>query len=124
MEASSVLPTDSSSSVTAMGTSSVAVQPSSVAGTQPRMVAVAVSNFAFSPTVITAKKGEKVTLVITGDSGIHGFAVPGLGLNVRVEAGQIVSVDLPTGTVGSFEAFCSIPCGPGHKSMKATIVIQ
>lgn len=82
------------------------------------------SNFAFTPTQLTAKKGEKVRLQISGTSGIHGVAIPGLSINVRVEAGQTVSVDVPTDQVGSFDVFCSIPCGPGHRDMKATVVIQ
>ena len=73
---------------------------------------------------ISAKKGEKVQLQITGESGIHGFAVPGLSMNIRVEAGKTVTVDLPTDVAGTFEVICSIPCGSGHKSMKATIVIS
>ena len=82
------------------------------------------SNFAFTPSHMTAKKGEKVRLQISGTSGIHGVAIPGLAINVRVEAGQTVSVDLPTGEAGSFDIFCSIPCGPGHRDMKATVVVQ
>lgn len=88
-----------------------------------RVIEVDVANWAFNPTTITAKKGEKVQLKLVGDTGIHGFTVPGLSMNVRVEAGKTVVVDLPTDTVGSFEAKCSIPCGDGHKDMKATIVI-
>ena len=107
--------------------SSVAMQPSSVAASKAsaiRTVIIHVSSFAFTPGVITAKQGEKVRVQLIGDSGIHGFAVPGLGINVRVEAGQSVTVDLPTDLAGHFDVFCSIPCGPGHQSMKATVVIQ
>ncbi len=88
-----------------------------------RIIRVNVSDWQFNPTTITAKKGEKVKLELIGDSGIHGFAIPGLSMNVRVAAGETVQIDLPTDTVGSFEARCSIPCGPGHRDMKATVVI-
>lgn len=88
-----------------------------------RTVTVTTSNWAFSPAVISAKKGEKVQLKLVGGEGIHGFAVPELGLNVRVEAGQTVTIDLPTDTAGTFGARCSIPCGEGHRDMQATVII-
>lgn len=89
-----------------------------------RTVAVQVSDWAFAPAVITAKKGEKLALALTGMSGIHGYAVPRLKINARVEAGKTVTVDVPTDTTGTFDVFCSIPCGPGHRDMKAQIIIQ
>lgn len=88
-----------------------------------RIIKIDAANWLFSPGVITAAKGEKVKLQITSSEGIHGFAVPSLSMNVRIEPGKTVTVDLPTDTAGTFDAFCSIPCGSGHKEMKATIVI-
>lgn len=89
----------------------------------PRVITVSVTDWSFSPTMINVKKGEKVQLKLVGGTGIHSFAVPGLDMNVRIEAGQTVIVDLPTDIAGSFDASCRIPCGPGHKDMKATVVI-
>ena len=89
-----------------------------------RVIELTVSDWAFSPALIMVKKGEKVQIKLTGDTGTHGFAVPSLGLNLRVEAGKSVVFDLPTDTAGTFDAFCSIPCGPGHRDMKAKIVVQ
>lgn len=118
------------SSVSSAATvSSTPAAVSSVAASKPtavqtRTIAVHVTDWSFTPTTITAKKGEKVKLQITGDKGIHGFAVPGLSMNLRIEAGKTVTVDLPTDTAGTFEARCSIPCGPGHRDMKATVIIS
>ncbi len=80
-------------------------------------------NWASSPATITAKKGELVTLQITGSSGTHGFAVSDLGINEKVAAGQTISVTLPTDKAGTFGGFCSVPCGQGHKDMKVSVVI-
>ncbi len=91
---------------------------------QARVIAINVTDWQFSPSMINVKKGERVQLQLTGGTGIHSFAVPGLGLNVRIEPGQTVTVDLPTDAAGTFDASCRIPCGPGHKDMKATIVIS
>lgn len=98
-------------------------QPEAVA-TDVRVIEVNSENWKFAPNVITVKKGEKVQLKITGVSGTHGFAVPDLGINVPVAAGQTVMVDIPTDAVGAHNLFCSIPCGPGHRDMKGQIVIE
>lgn len=94
------------------------------ASAETRVITVAVTDWSFSPNTIAVKKGEKVQLKFVGGTGIHSFSVPGLGMNIRVEAGQTVTVDLPTDQVGTFDASCRIPCGPGHKDMKATIVVS
>ncbi len=88
-----------------------------------RVVAITAANWKFSPNAITAKKGEKVQIVVTGVEGMHGFASPGLGINASIAAGQTVTIDLPTDKAGSFDFFCSVPCGSGHKDMKGTIII-
>ncbi len=83
-----------------------------------------VENFAFVPSVINVRKGEKVTIRIKGVSGLHSFGVADLGLNVKVNPGETVDIDLPTDTTGTFTFRCMIPCGSGHKSMVGTITIS
>ncbi len=106
------------------GDSSVADTGSPAPSAEPRVIEINVKNWQFDPNVITVKKGEKVTLKIAGTEGTHGFAVPGLGINISVAAGQKVSLTLLTDTTGEFEFFCSIPCGPGHPDMRGKIVIE
>jgi protein-disulfide isomerase len=57
-----------------------------------RTITVSVENWKFTPNVIRVKKGENVTLELTGVSGTHGFGVPSLGINQAVTPGQKVSV--------------------------------
>jgi len=112
--------------VSSMGAASSAPQAAASQATTNgvRTITVDVTDWEFSPAVIAAKKGEKVKLKLVGGTGIHSFAVPGLSMNVRIAAGETVTVDLPTDIAGSFDARCAIPCGPGHRDMKATIVIS
>lgn len=97
-----------------------AVAPSGEA----RIIKMTSENWKFSPTVINAKKGEKVTIEITGISGVHGFGIPGLGINVPVQPGETVTVDLPTDKTGTFPFLCTIPCGSGHRDMTGQVVIE
>src|SRR3990167_9170845 len=84
----------SSAAVSAISTASQAAQASSE--NRVRIVNITVDNWSFTPSTIRVKKGEKVQLVLTGKSGIHGFSAPGLGLNVTVEPGKTFTVDLNT----------------------------
>lgn len=113
---------DASSVSSAAATSSASSAEAVVPGTT-RTITINVTDWSFNPASITVAKGEKVKLQLVGGTGIHSFAVPGLGMNVRIAAGETVTVDLPTNTEGTFDARCAIPCGPGHRDMKATIVI-
>lgn len=112
-----------------MPASSISSLPSAVSSSPapsdqtPHLIQIHMKNWEFTPMTVTVRKGENVRLQLIGDEGIHGFAVPDLNLNVRVEAGETVTVDLDTSVAGTFEGFCSIPCGAGHKEMKVTIVV-
>lgn len=88
-----------------------------------RTITINVTNFAFAPNAVTVKKGEKITLRLVGGEGRHGFAIPELGINVPVDEGKTVDVDLPTDKTGTFSFRCSIPCGSGHRDMTGSITI-
>ncbi len=103
-----------------LGSNAQAAAPS---GTS-RTIKVSVDNWSFSPNTIQAKQGEKVTLELTGINGVHGFGVPGLGINEQILPGQTVTIDLPTDKAGTFDFRCSIACGSGHNDMTGQIVID
>ncbi len=89
-----------------------------------KTVTVVAANFTFTPNVIRVKKGEKLTLKVESSEGDHGFAVKDLGINVVVDDGVTKTIEIPTDTAGTFTFYCSVPCGPGHKEMKGTIIIE
>lgn len=89
-----------------------------------RTIDIDAKNWAFSPSVILAGRGEQVTVRVHGQEGIHSFAIPDLGINQRVEAGETVEIKIPTDRIGTFSFKCSVPCGAGHRDMKGSITIQ
>ena len=89
-----------------------------------QVITVNVDNWSFSPAAITAKKGDNVSLRLMGVSGAHGLAIPGFGISVPLSAGETKTVTLPTDTEGTFEFFCNVPCGSGHRDMRGTITIE
>ena len=83
-----------------------------------------VTNWAFSPETITAKKGEKLIVRLHGIEGIHSFGIRDLNINVPMNPGEMKDVEIPTDTAGTFEFRCMVPCGPGHRDMKGALVIH
>lgn len=116
----------SSESVNSSVSSSAAVssEASSKEPAQARVITIGAVKWAFTPSAITVKKGEKITLRLTSTDGRHGFAIPDLGINQDMPEGQIVSLDLPTDRAGTFAFRCSVPCGEGHREMTGTISIE
>lgn len=90
----------------------------------PRIVRMEATNWAFTPSALTLKKGEKVTLQLVGVSGMHGIGIPDLGISQKFGPGETVSVAIPTDKTGSFSFRCNVPCGAGHRDMTGTIVIE
>lgn len=115
---------DSSSSAAAMPSSAAAQASSAAVTSDARIIDVVVSDWAFTPSTITAAVGENVQLRFTGDKGMHGVAVPDLGINVRIASGESAVVDVPTDTAGTFAGKCNVPCGPGHRDMTFSVVVQ
>jgi len=97
---------------------------SATADPAARVVEVTVENWKFTPNIVTAKKGEKLVIRLKGVSGIHGFSVPDLGINQRVEVGETIDVTIPADKAGTFDFRCSVPCGEGHEGMTGKIIMS
>lgn len=113
--------------VTSSAPASSSQAAASVAATtesETRVIAVTSTDWEFNPLTINAKKGEKVIVRLTNNQGIHSFGAMELGLNVRINPGETKDIVIPTDKAGSFEFRCMVPCGPGHRDMKGTIVIS
>jgi len=104
---------DSASSASADSSSSLAA----------RVIEVSVTNWSFTPSAITAKKGEVLELRLVGGEGVHSFTSEALNLHVSLAPGETKTISIPTDVVGTFTFRCTIPCGPGHSDMKGEIVI-
>ena len=104
-------------------TSSVAAAASS-APAQAKVVSMTVENWKFSQTQVNFAAGDTATIRLTNLTGIHGFAVNDLGINIRINPGETKDIVIPTDKPGTYTFYCSVPCGPGHKDMKGTIVIS
>lgn len=103
-----------------LGSDAQAAAPSGSA----KMIKMTAELWKFTPNVVRVKQGEDVTLEITGISGTHGIAIPGLGINETIIQGNTVSVKIPTDKTGTFDFACSVLCGSGHNDMTGQIIIE
>lgn len=115
-----LLGSDAQAAAVAPSNLAAAVLPSNA----ERTITMTAELWKFTPNIVTVKRGEKVTLKITGVSGTHGLSVPGLGINETIIQGKTVSVSIPTDKTGTFDFRCSVQCGSGHSDMTGQIIIE
>jgi len=78
----------------------------------------------FVPNTITVNEGDLVKLTLTTADVTHGFTIPEYGINERIEPGQTVKIEFKADKKGTFEFFCSVPCGSGHSKMTGKLVVN
>ena len=77
----------------------------------------------FDPPTIQVTTREPVRLVIRSKDTVHGFSIPKLKIDVRVQkGGDPVIVEFVVPSPGRFEIACSEFCGSGHGQMKAALI--
>jgi len=88
-----------------------------------RVIDVKASKFRFEPNPIVVKAGERIRLKIASLDDDHGFAISELNINETIPAGTTRSFEFVAPGMGTYTAFCSVYCGPGHKEMQASFVV-
>jgi len=76
---------------------------------------IATSNYQFSVTNITVKKGDLVKINLKGSDALHDLVIDELGVHTdRIQSGQLSSVVFTANKVGTFEYYCSVG---SHRAM-------
>lgn len=84
---------------------------------------ITAKQFVFEPSIIEVHKGDKVRLLVMSLDIPHGIAIPEYGINERLDPGKLVTIEFNATKEGTFLAYCSVFCGPGHNKMKGKIVV-
>ncbi|MFQ5946097.1 MAG: 4Fe-4S binding protein [Anaerolineae bacterium] len=87
-------------------------------------VPLTVQKFAFSPSRVSVKAGDRVIFKIRSLDITHGFAVEGTGMDATVLPGREVRVTVPATHAGKIRYRCSVICGPLHPFMVGEIVVR
>ena len=95
--------------------------PAAPASGEQRTIEIHAKRFAFTPSEITIKKGEPVTLSITSDDVAHSLLIAGLGVNAAVSKGHPNQVTITPDKAGDFPGRCGKFCGSGHGEMRFVV---
>lgn len=90
---------------------------------QAREIKVVARKFEFQPSIITARKGEPVKLVVTSEDVDHGIAIEAFGIDRQVKAKQTSVIEFTPDREGKFEFSCSVFCGDGHPRMVGRLIV-
>lgn len=82
-----------------------------------KRINITAKRFAFTPSAITLKRGEPVTLVFDSEDVTHGIEISSLGIKKDIPKGKDVEVTLTPKEAGDFYGACSHFCGSDHASM-------
>jgi len=96
----------------------------SAAAGQVKEFTMTAKQFEFVPGKITVNTGDTVILHITSTDVTHGIAIPQFGVNQRLPVGEEKTVKFVADKKGTYNFYCSVYCGPGHRSMIGELVVQ
>ena len=77
----------------------------------------------YSPQSFTLPVGRKSVIRIRNiDTVVHGFAVPGLGVDAgQIKAGHVALVAVTPEKTGDFPFYCTVWCSEFHLNMRGVI---
>ncbi|MFC4768295.1 cupredoxin domain-containing protein [Effusibacillus consociatus] len=90
----------------------------------PQEVKIAGSNYKFEVTQGELKAGQPVKLTLEGKAGVHGYKITDSSINETVKSDEVKTVTWTPEKSGEYFVVCSVPCGSGHSSMQAKIVVK
>jgi len=82
------------------------------------------SNFAFSPTEIKVKKGDKVKIIFQNTGGFHDFVIDELKVKTsQIQGGKSETLEFIADKTGTFEFYCSVGT---HRQMgmKGSLIVE
>lgn len=81
-------------------------------------------NFAFTPSLITVKKGDKVKVTFKNENGYHDFVIDEFGAATKqTQAPTTEVIEFTANKTGTFEYYCSVG---SHRAMgmKGTLKVE
>ncbi|MDQ0061143.1 cupredoxin domain-containing protein [Paenibacillus harenae] len=88
-------------------------------GATGEAVVITASNWEFDQKEYKIKAGEATNITLKSTDGVHGVKIDKVD-NIANGQTKTVTVAEP----GTYEMICSVPCGNGHRQMKATLVVE
>jgi cytochrome c oxidase subunit II len=92
--------------------------------TQFKTIKITAYQYGFTIDGPEIHKGDRVKIIATSSDVTHGLAIPDFNVNLQpLNPGSEMTTEFVADKAGSFVIFCNVPCGPGHRSMRATLTV-
>lgn len=78
----------------------------------------------FEPQFIEVNKGDHVTLNLVTDDVAHGIAINEYQINEPIMVEKDAKVEFTADKPGTFEFYCSVPCGAGHAEQGGFLIVK
>jgi plastocyanin len=84
---------------------------------EPKVIEVVAQRFHYTPSRISVKKGQRVTLCLESLDVTHGLYLDGYGIDIKARPGQAGKAMFTAERTGRFTFRCSETCGEFHPYM-------
>lgn len=85
---------------------------------------VTARQFEFDPSTITVNEGDTVKLNVTSEDTPHGISIAAFGVSQTLTPNSTKTIEFVADKAGTYPIVCSVVCGSGHSSMKASLIVQ
>jgi cytochrome c oxidase subunit 2 len=88
-------------------------------GSRPteRIFQIEASRFAYSPSILQANPGDRVTIKLSSTDVVHGLEIDGYGIGITADPGQPGVLTFLADRSGTYRLRCSVTCGAMHPFM-------
>ena len=91
---------------------------------EPRVIEMTARRFAYEPSEITLKAGERVVVAIRSLDFVHGMNIPDLGMRLDLVPGRVTRLELQPKAPGTIDFLCDNFCGDGHEQMHGRFIVR
>lgn len=89
-----------------------------------RVIGVEASDYAFTPSVIHANPGDRITIELVSKDVVHGLSIDGYPeISLQADPGKTARTTFVASRAGTFKIRCSVACGNLHPFMTGKISI-
>ncbi len=84
---------------------------------------VVARRFAFEPSTLEVRQGDRVRILVSSADGVHGIGIRKFKVNSLIPRGKTVTIEFTATEAGTFPIVCSEACGDGHADMRGSLVV-
>jgi len=94
-----------------------------VTSKEERIFRIEAGNFAYSPAVLNANSGDRVTIELASTDVVHGIYIDGYDISITADPGQPATLTFTADRPGTFRLRCSVTCGALHPFMTGKLQV-